>query len=617
MATSGSAYAKPEVIIDPGGAPPEVLQSITSAVDAITRLAEDQDVRETARLRRRAWEAAHSALQTQGYFDARVDLDVSEGTGDQSEFWDIHIKPGPRTEVKSLGIAYLGGILNSQFAQRREALKDAWLLKPGMPFIDSKWVSAKTDLLDGVRNKDFYFAEYGQTHAVIDPETSEADLSLLVKSGPPVRLGEMKVTGLKRVPESLIRRYVKYEPGQAYDEDLLNEWQQALQATPFFWGAFVTLDDGLDDEADDELAEGLSAAQRRAAIKDSVTPADDDTEEPVARKYDLDSDEPVTLPVKVQLTEGIARSFAGSLGADSDNGVRVEGLYKQNIVYGLPISIETGAGIDKNNQRAFFDVILPPDMDGYKDSFGVLYNHSDVSGLDTRRVGLGWKRQQSRKAAGSSRVEYEVRWAGLITHDKTKISGAETYEVPSWAVTWQWLRRDVNDKYDPREGNLIELGLGVGTTLDTGKPFYRSSVRAQQWWSFSDNDVVSLRGEIGRAWSHTDRVPQDFYWRTGGARSIRGYRYKSIGIERGNAIIGAPFLGVIGLEYTHYFTDLLGANVFIDAGDAAASPKDFSWHIGYGAGLAVRTPAGPFYVDLAWAQKDRRLRLQFALGIAF
>ena len=62
---------------------------------------------------------------------------------------------------------------------------------------------------------------------------------------------------------------------------------------------------------------------------------------------------------------------------------------------------------------------------------------------------------------------------------------------------------------------------------------------------------------------------------------------------------------------------MLGLNLFLDAGDAAQSVKSFKWHLGYGAGLAVRTPAGPLYVDLAWAQRDRRLRLQFSMGMAF
>src|SRR5690606_38978763 len=134
------------------------------------------------------------------------------------------------------------------------------------------------------------------------------------------------------------------------------------------------------------------------------------------------------------------------------------------------------------------------------------------------------------------RVDYEVQWGGLIAYDKTRIAGAYNYEVPSWAATWQWLRRDVDAKYDPREGNLIDAGLGVGTTLDKGEPFYRASLRAQQWWPIGRRDVLTVRGEIGKVWSDTDRLPQDFSFRTGGSRTIRGYRYQSIGLARGDAI---------------------------------------------------------------------------------
>jgi translocation and assembly module TamA len=40
-------------------------------------------------------------------------------------------------------------------------------------------------------------------------------------------------------------------------------------------------------------------------------------------------------------------------------------------------------------------------------------------------------------------------------------------------------------------------------------------------------------------------------------------------------------------------------------------------HYGYGIGALLRTPAGPFMMDLAYGQKDRRLRLHFSLGVAF
>ncbi|MDS1138841.1 BamA/TamA family outer membrane protein [Pusillimonas sp. SM2304] len=570
--------ARPEVVIDPGGVPPGALQAITGAVDAITRLAEDQDGGEVSRLRRRARDATLSALETQGYYAPKVTLEVGEDIG--GETWDITIEPGERTQVDDVSLHFKGQIARPEFAGRVQILKEQWPLQQGMPFINESWHNAKTSLLDDVSRKDFYFARLLNTQATVDAETSKADLFVEVASGPRVRLGKLSTSGLKRVPRKLIERYVQYKPGDPYDQDKLDEWQQALQSTSFFRGAFVTLDQ---DES----------AQR-------VLPGDE-----------------LELPVHVKVSEAPARRVTSSLGVDSDHGVRVEGLYRQNVVFGKPVWIETGAGVDKDNQRAFFDVHLPPTTRGYKDSVGVLYEHSDVEGLDNRRVGAAWKRRQERKAGDGSRVEYETQLGLGVAYDKTRIRGADDYEVPSAVTTWQWLRRDVDKKYDPREGNLVDFGVGAGITLDKSEPFYRSSLRVQQWWPIGRRDVLTVRGEIGKVWSDTDRLPQDFGYRTGGARTIRGYRYQSIGLDRGDAVIGAPALAVASIEYTHYFTEMIGMNYFIDVGDATTSFGEMDPALGYGLGVAIRTPAGPFHVDLAYGQRDRRLRLHFSLGIAF
>jgi translocation and assembly module TamA len=205
----------------------------------------------------------------------------------------------------------------------------------------------------------------------------------------------------------------------------------------------------------------------------------------------------------------------------------------------------------------------------------------------------------------------------IAAYDKTPIAGAAAFEVPSLVGTWQWLRRDVNDKYDPREGNLVDLGLGAGFTLDKREPFYRSGLRVQQWWPIGRRDVLTVRGEVGKVWSKTSRLPEDFGYRTGGARTIRGYRFQSIGLPRGDAVIGAPALAVASVEYMHYFTEQFGMGVFVDAGDAAESFGQMDIAVGYGVGALVRTPAGPFAIDVAYAQRDRKLRLHFSLGIAF
>ena len=573
------AYAAPpEVVIDPGGVGPAALQSITSAVGVITRLAEDQDASEMSRLQRRARQATISALETQGYFSSKVTLDVGKDVGGQT--WDITIEPNERSTVKTVELSFTGGIAAPEFAGRLKSIRDHWLLKEGMPFINERWGKAKADLIDDVSTKDFYLARLVSSRAAIDADAAKADLRMAVDSGPRVRLGKMTVTGLKRVPQKLVDRYVNYEPGEPYDQTQLDEWQQALQSTTFFRGAFVTLDND---------------PQHR-----TVLPNGD-----------------VELPVQVKLTEAPARRFSTSLGVDSDNGVRGEVLYRQNVVFGEPIWIETGAGVDKNRQRAFYDVHFAPTASGYNDSVGALFSHSDIEGLDTTRTGLGWKRTQTRNAAGNSRVQFETQWYLAAAYDKVKIEGATGYEVPTLVGTWDWLRRDVDDKYDPREGNLIDVGLGSGVTLDKGEPFYRAGLRAQKWWPVGRRDVLTVRGEVGKVWSKTSRLPEDFGYRTGGARSIRGYRYQSIGLQRGDAVVGAPALAVASVEYMHYFNERFGMGVFVDAGDAAESFSAMKWAVGYGVGALVRTPAGPFNIDVAYGQRDHKLRLHFSLGIAF
>src|SRR5690625_7025340 len=75
---------KPEVVIDPGGAGPDSIKAIYGAVEAITRLAEDQDLQEESRLRGRAHDATLSALETEGEFDPVGDFRVGrdkEGGG--------------------------------------------------------------------------------------------------------------------------------------------------------------------------------------------------------------------------------------------------------------------------------------------------------------------------------------------------------------------------------------------------------------------------------------------------------------------------------------------------------------------------------------------------------
>lgn len=569
----------PEVIIMPGGLAPEDLEVVNAAISSVVRQADDQDSREADRIRRRGRDAVLTSLATRGYFDPEVTLEVGEDF--EGETWDISIEPGELTRVQSVSNEFTGTIAESpSYQQRIDNLRKDWGLPKGEVFINNVWSRSKSSLLEEVAAEDFYLARMTHSQALIDPDESTADLRTVVDSGPVVRLGHTEVQGLRRVPLSLIRRYIRYEPGEAFSQQKLDEWQQTLQSTNFFRGAFVT-------------------------VKKPDDPA-------------IYQQEEATLPVMVRVTEGPARIISGAVGIDDVNTFRVEGLYRQNVVWNQAVSLETGASLGFKEQRGYLDIYRAPNYDGTVDSFGIVARRSDYSDEEVSRFALGWRRTNEFKLDPESRVEYESRYSAALAYDSVKRKGQEKFELPNAVITYDLLRRDVDSKFDPRSGNLIVVGVGLGADLERGDPFARTSIRAQQWWPIGRRDNITVRAEVGYVHAKSStRIPDDFGYRTGGAGSIRGYRYFGIGEHSYQSVIGTRALAVASVEYTHYFNNTFGIAYFIDAGDAAPKFKDMKLHVGTGVGARIKTPAGPLFFDIAYGHRDRKIRWHFSLGMAF
>lgn len=592
---AGNAWAaKPEIVIDPGGIDASALQAVNQAVQTIAALAEDQDGGEAARLRRRARDAAITALSTEGYFRPEVTLEA--GTDIGGETWDITIVPGERAIIEDVLIEFNGAITGPAWEQRVKELREAWNIEVGQPFRNEAWEDAKRTMIDGATRRDFPTAYWADSIADVDAERARVRLHLTLDSGPAVHLGEVNVIGLKRVPEGLVERYVRFPPGQHFDRGQLTDWQQELQGTAFFNGVKIDID-----------TQQLAGAR----VGPEVPPGVDAGGGPLTD---------VTVPVNVEVTESRPRRMNIIFGIDDEAGLRAETVYRQNVVLGYPVAVETGLRLDKLRKLGYFDVHFPPTArKGYRDSVGVLVEDSDIEDVKTRRLALGGTRLYTRRAGNpNSRAEYETRLGARIAAEEVGILGIPSFRTNTATTTVEWLRRDVNDKYDPRDGTLLVVGAGLGTELDGGNQFGRLNFRAQRWWTIAKRDVLTIRGEIGQLWSRDLlRVPQDFSYRTGGARTVRGYRYLGLGRDVNGAILGDKSLLVGSVEYTRFFDERFGAAVFADAGNVADSFKEMDLAASVGVGARVRTPAGPLNLDVAYAIRDSRLRLHFSLGIAF
>ena len=112
-------------------------------------------------------------------------------------------------------------------------------------------------------------------------------------------------------------------------------------------------------------------------------------------------------------------------------------------------------------------------------------------------------------------------------------------------------------------------------------------------------------------------IPSVFLFRTGGDTTVRGYAFESLGVQQGNAVVGGRYYAVASVEYDALDHECIGIAAFVDAGNAVDELSDFDVAVGYGVGGRLRTPIGPFRLDVAYGEKTGDVRLHFSVGLSF
>lgn len=514
---------------------------------------------------RRARREIGQLLATEGYFSPSIRIDRSE-----SGPWVLKVEPGPRATVEQVSILFDGQVAaegEGGGAEYLELLRARWHLPAGSPFRQADWDVAKQGLLDVIAARRYAAARIVASRAEIDPEKATARLSITVDSGPAFYLGELQVSGLQELPADLVQRYSRLRVGAPYDREELLAFQTGLQNTPHFASVIVDID------RDPALAEAV--------------------------------------PVRVQVSEARPKHVALGGGVSSNTGFRVEASYRDVNLLRRGWELSTGLRLEQRRQSAYADVFLPP-AGLHRDSFGALIDRSDLEGLkiDSQAFGV---------ARSTVRDDIETQLALRLQHERLQPDGAEERSHNTLTANWTWVRRAVNDLLDPTRGYVLEFQLGGGAAVALAdRDFVRVYGRAVRYQPVGERDVFIMRGEVGATLADSrEGIPQDFLFRTGGAQSVRGYAYQSLGVREGDATVGGRYLGTLSAEYVHWFEPQWGTALFVDAGDAADTREDFDLRTGYGVGARWRSPAGPLAIDLAWGHNEQKLRLHFGVAIAF
>lgn len=514
---------------------------------------------------------AKDLLSTRGYFNPRIETAFTPASGSTPAEITLTVEPGEPVVIDKVDLRLDGPIRNDDDIERRErrALR-AWTLKEGETFSQPGWDGSKKAALLTLLADRYPTAKLAESRAVVDPGTDKAQLSAHYDSGPRYALGALSVTGLNSYPRQIVERLAGFSEGDPYRQQTLLDFQTRLQNTPYFASVFV--------------------------------------------RADLDPATADAAPVNVDVVEGPQQKVSFGLGYSTDSGERGEMNYRHVNVLNRGWIFDAGARLERDKQSAGVQLALPLDEKLYTWGGFARYEHEDANNLTTDLYRYGVSRSRtSRDIDRSISLTYVGERASIDSEPGSNYREA-------LMLGWAWTRRDLDNPLNPRRGYAwrVELAGAVeGVLTDTS--FIRSYGKGAWYLPLGKKmGRMILRGEVGQVFARDGNdVPNDVLFRTGGSGSVRGYGYQDLGVKEGNAIVGGRVLGVVSAEYQYPVIKDWAAAVFADAGNAAENWQNFDVAVGYGVGARWSSPVGPLALDLAYGQRDARIRLHFSLDMSF
>lgn len=516
----------------------------------------------------RAQKEIRNLLATEGYFSPAITVTHRSEEGISKP--EITIDPGNQIRVSGIDITFQGEITqpSEKYRQRIDDIRAAWPLKPDAPFRSTDWEQAKNTLLSLLTQEEFAAANIVNSQARIDPDLAHAHLTIEIDSGPVFYFGAIQITGLERYASSLITDLAPFKTGDPYRRELLHRYQMALQKSPQFGTVSVSITPDI--------------AQHRA------------------------------IPVQVTLAEAKSQRFAFGAGYSSNNGARGEVNYRNYNFLDRAWNLTSMLRLEQKRQTFFAGIDTLPDQNNINHSLIASLQMTDIENLKTTEQKIGFNRNYQTP-------EVQMQWGLNWQRENKQPAGALHQINEALTLDWRWRRQIIDNPVNIRRGHVSEIRFGGGSQqLFSTQDFIRTYARHQSWWPVGARDVFYVRAEIGYTLASSRfGIPQEYLFRAGGIQSIRGYDFKSIGVQEGNATVGGRVMLTGTAEYTHWLTQQWGAAAFADIGSAADSWHTLHPFLGYGSGIRWRSPAGPVALDLARSHETGTLRIHFSMAVAF
>ena len=552
-------------------------------------------------------ETAVKLLQSQCYYEGEAQFSIDENAKPIAVV--LTLKPGiryhlgradvryePKPNVpKSFTVRYRTYGL---FETDREELpgpkfpKTLPGVKLGEPIIADDMLNAVEAFPKTFHDKGYPLAKIKDAVYTLNTETKELNADIVVETGPPAYFGELRVHGNKDVTAKYIKSWIPWEKGKdPFDLDQLDDYANDLRHSSLF---------------------------RSVEAK------------PVPGELKTNAEGIATLPVDLTVKEAPFRTLSARAYYDTATGAGVElGWEHKNLFHnGEKLSIiapiatqEQGIkfAFEKPNfyareQKLYANAVLKHEITQAYELTGASFE----TGLERRLSKHFWAGGGVFYEGGTIKENMNDEQSFAVYGPKFFIrhDSRNNQLSPTRGSTAKWTVK-------PFAGSYTESFMGLAQTL--GGTFYYAPFKDNDGQK-SDKLVLAARAEGGSIIGpKRSELPSTMRYFTGGAGSVRGYVYQSIGPrDKSDDPSGGRSYQLVNLEARYKLTKDVGIVPFIDGGMTYTDPvPQIIGEMNWGAGIGLRyfTPIGPLRFDVATPlnpiEGDPPIQIYISIGQAF
>jgi len=419
-----------------------------------------------------------------------------------------------------------------------------------------KYSNFKINLSETAQSLGYFDAEFVEHSIRVNPIAHQASVELVLNTGKRYRYGKITVEQ-EILSDKTFQNYQLIKEGQPYStEEILNQ-QQFLQRSGYY-----------------------------QLIKVEVL---------------YDQAKNFQVPIKITLTSKKRNAYKFKVGYGTDTGARVAAEMNRRWTGTKGKQFKVSTRWAQNLSGISLKLISPrkkPEDDTLVYNIDLSQDKND----DVRSVGIDIGGKFTRK-----RTNNWVQSASLnLLLDETEVEGEE--EIKSklllFGVGLEKIKAD--DLLYPNDGWRLKFSLKTALKgLISDQNVSQFEALGKRIKSFEFGRFIGRLHIGSTVVNDFDRLPKRLRFFSGGANSVRGYGYESLGeINDTDKVIGGKNLLDLSLEYQYPINEQWSAAAFIDAGNAFNDWGSYDVKVGVGFGARWRSPVGPVRIDLGFPKDD-------------